>query len=215
MTAGAGTAVLAQPLELVRDDGVVLPALQLVPDFDAAERCAGAGVVVVTGGPPRAALEEALVRPLAEHGFFVVALALGGERDHAEDALAAALIGLRQLARGRLGVIAVDGAGDVALAAAACLPTLDAVVHAGGPLPAAGPRLRRARAAVLFLRPEDEASDALAPLLAALAPAHVPVLVRRHPGTSGVFDADVDAAGRAHAPIAWAQLRDFFTTALT
>lgn len=209
--------LFVEQVEPVRDDGVHLRATRITPDFDAAEKCHGAGVVVVTGedGLDDEVLER-VVRPLAVAGYFVVALPLGaltGEPADLLEDLHAAVLSVKELARGRIGVIGLGAAAPVALAAAAVLPHLDAVVHVGGGLPGPAARLSRVRAAILVhhatlgSRLDD---DALAELQRRLARAHAPLTIRRHDANDALFD------GRSHeARVAWDQTRDFLALNLT
>lgn len=206
--------LFVERVELVRDDGVRLLAVRLTPDFDAAEGCHGAGLVVVADEELATdAVFARVVRPLADAGYFVVALPLSGDLDDTIVDLQAALLAVKELARGKLGVIGLGGAATVALAAAAVLPQLDAVVHAGGAVPPASARLGRARAAVLvhqatggaLLRDEDVAA-----LTARLAPSKAPLLIRRHDAADGFF-LDDTLEGR----LAREQTRQFLDHQLT
>ena len=206
--------LFVEQVELLRDDGVHLRATRITPDFDDAERCHGAGVVVVTGehGLDDEILER-MVRPLAIAGYFVVALPLFGEpADQLED-LHAAVLCVKELARGRIGVLGLGAAAPVALAAAAVLPHLDAVVHVGGGMPDPTARLSRVRAAILVhhatlgTRLDDEA---LTELQRRLARARAPLTIRRHDASDRLFD------GVSHeARVAWDQTRDFLALNLT
>ena len=158
--------LLEQRVDLVREDGVTLPGVHITPAFETAEGMGGAGVVIVAGewGLTEDILER-VVRPLARLGFFVVAtdLVRGMRTDDAavarDRALAldheiaigdiqAALLTVKELARGKLSVLGVDIAAQIAVEAATVLPHIDAVVHAGGPPPGAA-RMDRVRAAIL------------------------------------------------------------------
>ena len=215
-----------ESVELIRDDGVRVRAVRITPDFDDAERCHGAGVVVAVGAAGATeATFAAVVRPLARAGYFVVAVALSGADDagRADGAagafgdpiedVEAALLSVKELARGKLGVLGLGGAGPVALAAAAELPHVDAVVCAGGGSPATTAKLSRVRAAVLLHHAARGAAlteDDLAAVQARLARSKAPLTLRRHDADDGFFGGDGDAAR-----IAWSQTRDFLALNLT
>ncbi|HLL21555.1 MAG TPA: dienelactone hydrolase family protein, partial [Kofleriaceae bacterium] len=153
--------LLEERVELVREDGVTLPGWHITPGLVTAERMHGAGVVVVAG---EWGLSEdvyaRVARPLAQLGFVVVAMDLV-RGQHTDDAavaharaaaldhvvaitdIQAGLLAVKELARGKLGVIGLDIAAQIALEAATVLPHVDAVVHAGGPVP--GPSVPMAR----------------------------------------------------------------------
>ena len=140
--------------------------VHITPAFETAESMGGAGVVLVAGewGLTEDVLER-IARPLARLGFFVVAtdLVRGMRTDDAavaRDRAAAldhdiaigdiedALLNVKELARGKLGVIGFDVAAQIVVEAATVLPHIDAVVHAGGP-PPGDVRMERVRAAIL------------------------------------------------------------------
>lgn len=158
--------LLEQRVDLVREDGVTLPGVHITPAFETAQAMGGAGVVIVAGewGLTDDLLER-VARPLARLGFFVVAtdLVRGMRSDDAATArdravaldheiaiadVEAALLNVKELARGKLGVIGFDVAAQIVVEAATVLPHMDAVVHAGGP-PPGDVRLERVRAAIL------------------------------------------------------------------
>jgi hypothetical protein len=215
------TGTFEAAIELEREDGLRVPAIRLVPDWDDAARGHGAGLVVLAGGPLTADHVDRLARPLSRDGYFVVAVGLGGDRDGGIEDLQAALTAVRALASGRIGVLAIDGAGGVALEAATVLPQLDAVVHASGPLPRGNPRVRRLRASLLIHHATGslDVTDAdLADLVHRVAPARIGVVVRRHPVAAGIFDRADGALTddeRHHVTVAWAQTRDFLASALS
>ena len=159
--------LLEQRVEIVREDGVAIPGWHIVPGFETAQRMHGAGVVVVAGewGLTPADYER-FAKPLAQIGFFVVAtdLVRGTPAESAEAAaqraraldheiaigdIEAALLNVKELARGKLGVIGLDAAAQIAIEGACVLPHIDAVVHVGGPVPRADAKLARMRAAIL------------------------------------------------------------------
>ena len=76
---------------LEQEDGEPLHTLRLMPDGEVATRCHGAGVLVVAGewGVTKS-VEDTLVRPLAEMGYFVVAIDLVRGEKPASDEEAAA-----------------------------------------------------------------------------------------------------------------------------
>jgi dienelactone hydrolase len=198
-----------------REDGVHLRARRITPDSDDGARCRGAGVVVLTAdASDTAAAMARIARPLGQAGYFVVALELARADDAAaaiED-LGAAVRTLKELARGRIGVVAVGAAAAVAVAAAGELPQLDAIVHAGGPLPAPA-RLARARAAFLVHRAGRGAANADADvqaLIDRLRPAHARLTVRVHDADDGFVLRDA-----IEARIAWDQTRAFLDLELT
>lgn len=223
-----------EQLELEREDGATLPGLRVTPDFEPAERCNGAGVLVVGGEWGLSAEDHArFVRPLAERGYFVVSLDLVRGRhaaidddalraagiDHAAaiDDIEAGLLCLKELARGKLGVIGLDVAGAIAIEAASVLPHIDAVVHAGGPPPRAEARLARVRASILIHRtvagPLDEA--AYMAIYARLKRSKAPLLGYEYACGPDFFIRPRDEAEREEAVIAWDRTRDFLTTTLT
>lgn len=219
-------------LELVREDGATLPGLRITPDFEAAESCNGAGVLVVGGEWGLSAEDHArFVRPLGEAGYFVVSLDVVRGRepidpehrwrgeDHARaiDDIEAGLLCLRELARGKLAVIGLDVAGAIAIEAATVLPQIDAVVHAGGPPPRAEARLARLRAPLLIHRtaagPLDEA--AYLAIYERMKRSKVPLVGYEYAGGPDFFIRPRDEAEREEAVIAWDRTRDFLTTTLT
>lgn len=162
--------VYEETVGLAREDGVTVPAIRFTPDGDAAERCNGAGVLVVAGEwGLQPEVRERIALPLAEFGYVVVATDLmhghlatsaeqaqvraeGIDAASAIEDIAAGLLNLKEMAGGKLGVIALDRAATVALEAATTLPQIDAVVALGGGLPGADVKLSRLRAAVLVTR---------------------------------------------------------------
>lgn len=157
---------------LEQEDGEPLHTLRVMPDGEVAVRCRGAGVLVVAGewGVTQD-VEDKLVRPLAEMGYFVVAIDLirGGKAADGAEAtvrrgaidpeiaindLASALLYLKELAGGRLGVFALDAASGIAIEAATRLPQIDCVVTSGGAGPRKGVKLARTRSSIMVLRGE-------------------------------------------------------------
>lgn len=137
---------------LEQEDGEPLHTLRVMPDTEVAIACNGAGVLLVVPGLT-ADHEARIVKPLAEIGFFVVAIEL--THDDAErgiDDIASALLYLKELASGRLGVIGLDAAAGIAIEAGTRLPQIDCVVAAGGPGPRKGTKLSRARGSMLIHR---------------------------------------------------------------
>lgn len=224
-------------VELEREDGVALPGLRITPDFEPAESCNGAGVLVVAGewglGPDD---EARVVRPLAELGFFVVALDLvrgrraasaaeaqqrasGLDRGIAVDDLVAGLLDLRQLASGKLGVLGLDLGATVAVEAAAMVPQLDAVVHIGGPPPRAEARLARARAPILVHYATGSGvfgADDYNQLAARVRRGKAQLLGNDYAtANAGFLHRPADDADREHATIAWDRTRDFLVSVLT
>jgi dienelactone hydrolase len=168
--------------------------------------------VVATGDDvERERVLERLVKPLGDAGYFVVAVQLGGEPAEAIEDLHAALLCVKELARGKLGVIGVGAAAPLALAAAAELPHVDAVVHAGGELPPSTVKLSRVRAPVLVQASATSPTDAeIASLRERLRRGHAAVTLQRHDTPAGLGAGDpVDAR------IAWDQTRQFLDLVLT
>jgi dienelactone hydrolase len=157
---------------LEQEDGEPLHTLRVMPDGEVAVRCHGAGVLVVAGewGVTQD-VEDKIVRPLAEMGYFVVAIDLirGGKTADAAEAaarreaidpeiaindIASALLYLKELAGGSLGVFGLDAASGIAIEAATRLPQIDCVVTTGGAGPRKGVRLARTRSSIMVLRGE-------------------------------------------------------------
>lgn len=155
---------------LEQEDGEPLHTLRVMPDGEVATRCRGAGVLVVAGewGVTKG-VEDTIVRPLAEMGYFVVAIDLirGGKAatdveaaasraaidpEIAINDIASALLYLKELAGGRLGVFALDAAAGIAIEAATRLPQIDCVVTTGGAGPRRGVKLARTRSSIMVLR---------------------------------------------------------------
>jgi dienelactone hydrolase len=227
--------LLEQRVEIVREDGVTFPGRHIVPGFETAERMHGAGVVVVAGewGLTEADYER-FARPLAQLGFFVVStdLVRGMPAPSAEAAaqraraldhdiaiadIEAALLNVKELARGKLAVIGLDVAAQIALEAACVLPHIDAVVHAGGPPPSPDAKLARIRASVLCHKtPGGEMNDT----------AYVTMYQRMNRGHATLLGFDYDASEsffirpqgedeEFHARVAFDRTRDFLVQTLT
>jgi len=227
--------VFEEQIELVRDDGVKVPAIRVSPDDDAAVRCNGAGVLVVAGewglGPE---VHERVVMPVAEQGYFVVATDLlyghrassaseasvraqGIDPAGAIDDIAAGLLALKELASGKLGVIGLDRAATIALEAATVLPQIDAIVHIGGEPPGPTVRMSRMRAAVLVTRTEQGAMTkaAYAELVERMRRSKAPLSGHDYPTSEGFFLRPRDGEERDQATIASDRIRDFLTFNLT
>lgn len=158
-----------------------------MPDGAVAVPCHGAGVVVVGSTP---LVEERIVRPLAQLGYFVVAIDLTNDPSLAINDIASALLYLKELASGRLGVIGIGEAAGIAIEAATVLPQIDCVVAAGGGGPRKGTKLSRVRCSMLFLRGTrtspltDEVSRELR---ARIQPAMQTLMVRDYDASDGFF----------------------------
>lgn len=227
--------LFTEKVELVREDGVRLPAIRYLPEVDQAATRHGAGVLVVAGERGLGAdVLERFVRPLAEIGFIVIATDLvhghrtesdddAGERarslDHAGaiDEIAAGLIRLRAAASGRLAVIGIDLAGAIAIEAATMLPHIDAVVQVGGPPPVPRARLNRVRSDVQIHRAAHDgpfSPDAIASLSDRLQPSGAQLIVHDYPVQEGFMLRPRDDGERHHASIAWERTREFLTRVL-
>ncbi|MDQ3334341.1 MAG: dienelactone hydrolase family protein [Myxococcota bacterium] len=220
-----------EQLELVREDGVRVPARRYMPEIDASQTRDGAGVVVLAG--ERGLTEDVLSRlvaPIVNLGFFALAFDVVGGRatdsdddareraafvDHAGaiDELALALTKLREMAYGKLAVVGVDAGAAIAIEAATVLPRIDAVVHAGGPPPASTAKLVRMRAPLQIHRTDDgplTADDASA-IEAAVAAANNELQLFDYPARHGFLTRPRDAEEEHHAIVAWERIRDFLT----
>ena len=223
-------------VELVREDGVKLPGVQLTPDPDTGTAANGAGVVIVAGewGLDPEFLER-IGKPLAAQGFFVTAIDLvGGHRaataeqartraegiDHASAILdlEAAILDVKALASGKIGVLGLDLGATIALEAATQLPQIDAVVHAGGPPPGSHAPLARLRAAVLILRAESSTLLTKADhdaIVKRAEPSKAPIMRAAYPAADGFFARPKTDDERSQATIAWDRTRDFLVASLT
>jgi hypothetical protein len=203
-----------EQVELVREDDLRLLGRRLTPDFDDAEMCNGAGLVVATGADDASDdVYQRVVVPLAQAGYFVVAVVLTGAGAEAVDDLQAAVLCVKELARGRIGLLGLGGAATAALDAATVLPQLDAVVHAGGGPPSTAARLARVRAALLVhrVRPSGLFTDDDAEALVhGLARSHASLQLRVHDAADGFYVTDT-SEGR----IAREQTRAFLDLVLT
>lgn len=221
--------------QLEQEDGEPLHTVRLTPDMEAADACAGAGVVVVAGEWGLTPDDEArFLRPLAELGLFVVGIDLvRGERAaSADDAarraaaldrelamndVAAAILYLKELATGRIGVVGLDAGGALAIEAATMLPQIDAVVAYPGPAPRKGTRLQRTRSSIVIHR--SAASPALteelcAELLERLRPSNQMLMTYAYDAGEGFGVRPADDAEREQAEIAFDRTRDFLSQQL-
>ncbi|MDX2090083.1 MAG: dienelactone hydrolase family protein [Kofleriaceae bacterium] len=222
-------------IELIREDGVKVPALRMTPEFEAAAKLNGAGVVVVGGERGLGDEEYArILTPLCDHGYFVVALDLvrGGAvtsdeeaeklaaaLDHsiAIDDLVAGILTCKQVAAGKIGVIGIGAAAAVALEGATQLPHIDCVVHVDGPPPAKSARLARLRASLLIHRASEGRllSKADCDDIAARAErSRAPIVTYDYPTRDGFFAHPRNDDEAFHSRVAWDRTRDFLSTAL-
>lgn len=215
---------------LEQEDGEPLHTVRLIPDLEPAQACAGAGVVVVAGEWGLTPEDEArFLRPLVELGFFVVGIdVVRGERAASADEaarraaaldyelaihdVAAALLYLKEVASGLIGVIGLDVAGAVAIEAATVLPQIDAVVVYGGPAPRKGTRLARTRSSMVIHR--SAASPTLtaavcAEILERIRLANQSLLAYAYDASEGFGVRPCDDAEREEAEIAFDRTRDF------
>ena len=227
--------LLEQRIELVREDGVALPGLHLTPSFEAATGMNGAGIVVVAG---EWGLTDDLVarvaRPLATLGFVVVAMdlvrglraasaavaqqrAAALDHDIAIGDVEAGLLTVKELARGKLGVIGFDVAAQVVLEAATALPHIDAAVHVGGPVPASSAKLQRVRAAVLVHKTtHGEMTDAAyLAMYERMRRSHATLLGFDYDASESFFVRPQGDDEEAQARLAFDRTRDFFMQTLT
>jgi dienelactone hydrolase len=224
-----------EQLELVRDDGVRVPARRYMPEIEASQTRDGGGVVVLAG--ERGLTDDVLsrlVEPIVKLGFFVLAFdVVGGhatnsdddarERvsaiDHAGaiDELALALLKLREMAYGKLGVVGIDAGAAIAVEAAAVLPRIDVVIHAGGPAPAPGTKLVRMRAPLQIHRTDDGPFTAgdVEMVQAAVAAANNELQIFDYPAHHGFLTRPRDSEEQHHATVAWERIRDFVTGLLS
>ena len=223
-------------VELVREDGAKLPGIQLTPDPETGKAANGAGVVLVAGEWGLAPeLVDRIGKDLAAAGFFVTAIDLvGGHRaataeqartraegiDHASAILdlEAAILDVKALASGKIGVLGLDLGATIALEAATQLPQIDAVVHAGGLPPGAHAPLARMRAAVLILRAEQSTLLAKADydaIVKRAEPSKVTIMRAVYSAADGFFARPVTDDDRSAATIAMDRTRDFLVAALT
>lgn len=224
--------LLVERSRLEQEDGEPLHTVRITPDFEPAMQCNGAGVVVVAGEwGLTAADEERFLRPLADFGYFVVGIDLvrGQKARTAEEAkarassidpeiaihdIAAALLYLREMASGKLGVIGLDMGGAIAIEAATVLPQIDAVVHAGGPGPRKGTKLSRTRSSIVIHRGTRGGSsltdEQCADMLERIRPAKAMLLAYKYETMpESFFVRPIDDEERGEAAIAWDRTRDF------
>jgi dienelactone hydrolase len=204
---------------LEQEDGEPLHVVRMTPDFAAAQQMKLAGVVVVAGERGLTGDDEArFVRPLAELGFFVVGVDLVKERASLTRAialhdLAAALLYLREMAGGKLGVLAYEAGAAIAIEAATTLPQIDAVVAAAcGPLPKLP--LSRTRSSIQLHRGSDSTID-VAELHRAIQPARQNLFPFDYPVPDRFFAHPLDEDERFHATVAMDRARDFLVQTLT
>lgn len=181
---------------LEQEDGEPLHTLRITPDSEVAVQCNSAGVLVVAGeGGLTKDLEDRIVKPLAELGYFVVAIDLVRDRaaielEMAINDIAAALLYLKELAGGKLGVIGFDAAAGIVMEAATRLPQIDCVVAAGGAGPRKGTKLNRTRCSMLFHRGTKSSplTDEISrELLERIQPAMQTLMVQDYDASEGFF----------------------------
>lgn len=215
---------------LEQEDGEPLHTVRITPDFDTAMHCNGAGVVVVAGEwGLTASDEERFLTPLAELGYFVVGIDLvrGEKARNAEEAraksaaidpeialndIAAALLYLREMATGKLGVIGLDMGGAIAIEAATVLPQIDAVVHAGGPGPRKGTKLSRTRSSIVIHRGTRDSpltDEQCADMLERVRPSKAMLITYKYDAPASFLIRPLDEEERNHATNAWDRTRDF------
>lgn len=198
---------------LEQETGEPLQAVRITPAPDKAEARNSAGVLVVAGEAGiTSGVEERLLSPLAEFGFFVAGIQANRDPDIAIDDVAAGLLYLRELAGGRLGVIGFDAAGAVVLEAATMLPQIDAVIHAGGSGPRKGARLSRTRSSVQVhraLRSSALTDEVCAHLKERIWIARKALHVYKYDADDGFVVRPRDDEERHHAQVASDRMRDF------
>ena len=206
---------------LEQEDGEPLHTLRVTPDSEVAVQCNSAGVLVVAGeGGLTKDLEERIVKPLAEFGYFVVAIDLVRDRPATIDPslaindIAAAMLYLKELAGGKLGVIGFDAAAGVVMEAATQLPQIDCVVVAGGSGPRKGTRLNRVRCSILVHRGTKSSplTDAIRKeLLERIQPAMQTLMVQDYDASGGFFAHPVDDEERDYATEAFDHTTSFLS----
>ena len=227
--------VFEETIQVIREDGVALPGMMLTPDFEPAEKCRGAGVVVVGGERGLGDAERTrLAGPLAEYGYFVVALdlvrgrpaasdadaaarAAGLDRSIAIDDIVAGILTLQQIASGKIGVIGVGIAGAIAIEAATMVPRIDGVVHVDGPPPSRAVRVTRLRAPVQIHRASRGnlfSAEDFADLQERSTRAKVRYLFEEYDADDGFFTRPRDDNEALQGRIAWDRMRDFLSYAL-
>lgn len=204
---------------LEQEDGEPLHTLRVTPEPETAVNCNSAGVLVVAGeSGVTQEIEDRLVEPLGEMGFFVVAIDLVKDRSKFDPALAisdisSGLLYLKEMAGGKLGVIGLDAAAGLAMEAATQLPQIDCVIASGGPGPRKGARLDRVRCSTLFLRGTktspltDEVADAIR---TRMEPAKQTLMVQDYDASDG-FLAKPGADEHEAATDAYAHLTSFLS----
>lgn len=222
-------------IELIREDGVTVPALRMTPEFEAAEKLKGAGVVVVGGERGLGDDEYArFLTPLCDHGYFVIALDLvrgaAGRSDEEAAQLAAALdhsiaiddmvagiLTCKELASGKIGVIGIGVAAAIAIEAATQVPHIDGVVHVDGPPPARSARLARLRAPVQMHRASEGSLLSKADcddLVARAERSRTPIALWDYPARDGFFTRPRNDDEAFQSRVAWDRTRDFLSFAL-
>lgn len=205
-----------EPAEIVREDGSTIPGTWINPDGEAAQRCNGAGVVVLGG--------ERFAKQLGELGYFVVAFDLvpgadGFDQPTAIDDLVAGILACKKLtAHGKVGVLGIGIAGALAIEAATMLPHIDAVILVDGPPPSPTAKLARLRAAINVHRAETgtlfTAAD-FADMERRAQRSKARLLCNAYPARDGFFATPRDADEATQARIAWDKTRDFLSYALS
>ena len=229
MTAIDPGELFEETLAIEREDGATIPALRITPAFETAERMRGAGVVIVAGEFGLADEHERFARPLARMGFFTVSIDLvRGMRGDAAAAHAraqaldhavaigdveAALLCVKELARGKLGVIAFDVAAQITLEAAAVLPHIDALVVAGGPPPGDVP-LQRVRASILVHETPGSELRRMA-LVERMQRSRAVLLGFDYDASESFFVRPQGEDEEFDAGVAWDRTRDFLVQTLT
>lgn len=215
---------------LEQEDGEPLHTVRITPDFEPSMQCNGAGVVVVAGEwGLQPGDEDRFLTPLAEFGYFVVGIDLvrGQKARSADEAralaaqidptlaindIAAALLYLRELASGKLGVVGLDLGGALAMEAATMLPQIDAVVHAGGPAPRKGTKLARTRASMAIhrgTRDSELTDEQCADMLERIRPSKAMLMTYKYDAPASFFIRPLDEEDRQYATEAWERTRDF------
>jgi len=213
---------------LEQEDGEPLHTLRVTPDSEIAVQCNNAGVLVVAGEWGLTPENEArFVTPLAELGYFVVAIDLvGGDKATSEGQaaertldpergvadIASALLYLKELAGGNIGVVGFDGATAIVIEAATRLPQIDCVVAGGGPGPRKGVQLARTRSSMMFHRGTQTrrlTDDVRAELKERIKPAVQTLMVHDYDAPDRFFARPLDEEERDHATTAFDRTSDF------
>ena len=216
-------------LAMAREDGVEIPGIRITPEFETAQRMNGAGVVLVAGEWGLGDEHERIAKPLARLGFFTVSMDLvrgvratsgidAAPRAALDHAIAigdieAGLLCVKELARGKLGVIGLDVAAQIAVEAATQLPHIDAVVHAGGPPP--GGMLSRVRAAILVHKGGEMNEAAYLAMYERMKRSKAVLLGYDYDASESFFVRPQGADEESQARIAFDRIRDFLVQTLT